>query len=115
MKKTLTCIICPRGCTLEAEIGADNISVTGNFCPRGIKYAEDECINPTRTVTSTVRLENRNGAMLSVKTAAPIPKSRIFDLMKLIRAKKTCAPVCIGDIIIKNAFGTDIIATENAD
>lgn len=113
MKRSLTCIICPRGCTLEAEVNGKNVAVTGNSCPRGKVYAESECIAPMRTITSTVRLENRSCGMVSVKTASPVPKDRIFDVMKLIRAKTAAAPIAIGDIILKDVFGTDIIATAN--
>lgn len=112
MNRTLTCIICPRGCTLEAEINGENVSVSGNFCARGIKYAQDECIHPTRTVTSSVRAKNRIDTMVSVKTAEPIPKENIFDLMKILRDTQVDAPVTIGDIILKDVFGTDIIATK---
>ena len=42
MKKTLTCIICPRGCTLEATQTENGLSITGNACPKGEKYATDE-------------------------------------------------------------------------
>ena len=28
MKKELTCIICPRGCTLQVEINGDQVNVT---------------------------------------------------------------------------------------
>lgn len=113
MKRTVTCIICPRGCTLEAEINGNDVAVTGNSCPRGAEYEKNESINPVRTVTSSIRVENRKHTMVSVKTAAPIPKDKIFETMKLIRTKKACAPIYIGDIIIENVFGTDIIATES--
>ena len=114
MNRTLTCIICPRGCTLEAEINGENVNVSGNFCARGIKYAQDECIHPTRTVTSSVRAENRVDTMVSVKTAEPIPKENIFDLMAVLRKTTVNAPVNTGDIIIRDIFGTDIIATKTA-
>ena len=110
-----TCIICPRGCALKVEINGDNITVTGNSCPKGKQYAIDECTNPTRTVTSSVRVENREDTMVSVKTASPIPKDKIFEVMRLIRAKSVCAPVGIGDIIIKDVFGTNIVATKNIE
>lgn len=115
MTRDMTCIICPRGCALKVEINGDNITVTGNSCPKGEQYAIDECTNPTRTVTSSVRVENREDTMVSVKTASPIPKDKIFEVMCLIRAKSVCAPVGIGDIIIKDVFGTDIVATKNIE
>ena len=115
MKKTLTCIICPRGCTVSVEIDGENIKVEGNSCPKGEKYAVDECTNPTRTVTSVVRVLNRADTMVSVKTAEPIPKSHIFDVMEKIRGASVNAPVKIGDEIIGNVYGTKIIATKNID
>lgn len=115
MTRDMTCIICPRGCALKVEINGDNITVTGNSCPKGRQYAVDESTNPMRTVTSSVRVENREDTMVSVKTASPIPKEKIFEVMRLIRAKSVCAPVGIGDIIIKDVFGTNIVATKNIE
>ena len=77
MKKKITCIVCPRGCVMTAEIG-DEIKVTGNACARGEQHAIGECTNPVRTVTSTVRISNREDTMLPMKTAAPIPKGEMF-------------------------------------
>ena len=113
MSQNLTCIICPRGCALTVTKSKGNLTVTGNSCPKGKQYAIDECTNPTRTVTSSVRVENREDTMVSVKTASPVPKDKIFEVMSLIRAKSVCAPVKIGDIIIKDVFGTNIVATKN--
>ena len=113
MTRNMTCIICPRGCALKVEIENENITVSGNNCPKGKQCAIDECTNPTRTVTSSVRVENREDTMVSVKTESPVPKDKIFEVMRLIRAKSVCAPVKIGDVIIKGAFGTNIIATKD--
>lgn len=112
MNRNLTCIICPRGCALTAEIDGDTVKVTGNACPKGERYAIDEITHPTRTVTSTVRIKNRINTMVSVKTATPIPKEKIFEVMELIRNAQIDAPVSIGDIIIPDIYGTDIIATK---
>ncbi len=113
MKRDLICIICPRGCALTVEGEKDNLKVSGNACPKGEKYAIDECINPMRTVTSIVRVENRTDCMVSVKTENPIPKDKIFNTMDAIRNTTVKAPVKIGDIIIKDIFNTNVIATKN--
>ena len=113
MKRELTCIICPRGCSLCVDINGAKTSVSGNNCPKGEKYGIEECIHPTRTVTSIVRVENRENAMVSVKTASPVPKENISDIMAIIRKTSVKAPVKIGDIILTNIFGTDIIATKD--
>ncbi len=113
MTRELVCIICPRGCGLKVEMEEGKIlSITGNSCPRGVKYAEDECCNPQRTVTSTVRCDN--GRMISVKTDRPIPKDKVFECMKQINSATAHLPVSIGDVIIADVFGSNVVATENA-
>ena len=43
MKKNLICVSCPLGCPIEVEIeNGEILSVTGNTCKRGDKYARDE-------------------------------------------------------------------------
>lgn len=112
MKRTLTCIVCPLGCQLEVELdGKTVVSVSGNTCPRGKKYAETECVSPMRTVTSTVRCED--GSLVSVKTDRPIPKESVADCMKIINSATALLPISIGDVIIENVFGCNVIATQN--
>lgn len=113
MKRQLTCIICPRGCSLTVESTDAGLTVTGNTCPKGAKYAVEECTHPVRTVTSTVRVTNRKDTMVSVKTAAPVSKEHLFDVMAVIRSLHAAAPVQIGDVLAENVFGTEIIATKN--
>ncbi len=113
MKKELTCIICPKGCTLTVD--TDSLTVTGNGCSRGTKYGIEEATHPVRTVTSILRVSNRCDMMVSVKTAAPIAKEDMFRAMEVIRAATVTAPIRIGDVLIPNVCGTDIVATKNID
>lgn len=118
MKKELTCIVCPMGCHLSVELDETGapVSVEGNRCPRGAAYAKDELTHPTRTLTSTVRLANREGRMLSVKTNRPISKGKLFEAMEILRTVAVEAPVSIGDVIVADLFGeADVVATENVD
>ena len=55
--RELTCIRCPMGCQLTVTIDGENVSVSGNTCPRGEDYGKNEVINPIRTVTSSIRVE----------------------------------------------------------
>lgn len=112
MKKDMICIICPRGCALSCVKTDAGITVTGNACPKGEAYAIAELTHPTRTVTSTVRVAGRPDTMVSVKTAAPIPKEQIGEVMRRIRAATATPPIAIGDVILPDVFGTDIIATK---
>ncbi len=115
MKREMICIICPRGCSMCAEITDDTVKVTGNTCPKGEEYAVNECLHPVRTVTATVRVENRDNTMASVKTQAPVPKENMMDVIKALRAIRVRAPLAIGEIILDNVFGTSIIVTKAVD
>jgi len=109
MKRELTCIICPVGCQLTAEKIGEKITVSGNTCPRGEKYAIDELTNPKRTVTTTVRCTD--GSVMPVKTKEPIPKEKMAECMKIVNTHIAPLPIKTGDVIIKDVFGTDIVAT----
>ena len=111
MKKELTCIACPLGCSVTVTLDGDMIiSVEGNTCPRGKEYAVTECTAPVRTLTTTVRCTD--GSLLSVKTARPIPKDKMMEAMAVINSATATPPVSVGDVIIKGLFGTDVIATQ---
>ena len=113
MIRDLTCIVCPMGCGLMVEIDNDKIlSVSGNSCPRGKQYAINECTNPQRTVTTTMRCD---GGVVAVKTDRTIPKDKIFECMKIINSHFAPLPIHIGDVIINNVFGANIVATQNKD
>ena len=112
----LICIGCPLGCPLTVEMKKENVvSVCGNTCPRGDAYARKELTNPTRIVTSTVRVTGGKLAMVSVKTERDIPKSAIFDCMKVLRDVEVSAPITIGQVIVPDVAGTgvNIVATKN--
>lgn len=110
--KNMTCILCPRGCALSVS---DQLTVTGNACPRGEKYAISECTNPVRTVTATVRVANRKNTMVSVKTEAPVPKAKMMEVMAYLRSVTVTAPIAIGAVIAPDILGTKIIATGKVD
>ena len=113
--KEMTCIGCPLGCNLTVNIDGENITVTGNNCPNGDRYARDEITNPTRIVTSTIRVLNGDLDRVSCKTRSPIPKNKIFECMDVIRKTEVVSPVSIGDVLIKNVAdtGIDVVATKN--
>lgn len=112
MKRELTCIVCPIGCSLLVELEGNEVkSVSGNTCPRGAVYAQNECTNPQRTVTSTVRCSD--GGMVAVKTDGTIPKEKIDECMDLINSLTPDLPVRIGDVLAENVFGANIVATQN--
>ncbi len=113
MTRELTCIICPRGCALKVELDENGkfISVSGNICKRGEKYAIDECNSPMRTLTTTVICSN--GSPLPVRSESSIPKEKLFEAMERVNSVTASLPVSVGDVIIEDFYGTKLIATAN--
>ena len=115
MKRNLTCIVCPRGCQMVVTLDEGKvIGVEGNFCKRGATYANDECTNPRRTVTSTVRC--LDGSIVSVKTESTIPKEKTFEVMAEINSAHPSGDLRIGDVVVRNVCntGVNVVATSNS-
>lgn len=116
-KRELTCIGCPLGCAITVTLeGGEVKDVAGFTCKRGKEYARKEVTNPTRIVTSTVRLtgSKTGAAVVSCKTAQDIPKGKIFAVAAALKQVVAKAPVEIGDVLLTNVAGTgvDIVATK---
>jgi CxxC motif-containing protein len=115
MERTFTCINCPIGCQLTAQIEDGKVTkVQSAGCNRGVAYAEQEAVHPTRMVTAVVNVPSCD-LPLSVKTASPIPKDKIFECMRAIECAKVCTPVRIGDVVCKDVCGTgvDVVSTRD--
>ena len=114
-ERRLTCIICPKGCSLRVRLEAGRVTlVEGNHCKRGAQYAEKEVTNPTRTVTTIIPVRGGREKMLSVKTRTDIPKAKVQACMRALKNVTAEAPVQIGDVILSDVAetGVDIIATK---
>lgn len=108
-EKNLTCIGCPVGCSLTVTVDeSGKVLVTGNTCPKGAAYGEKEVTNPTRIVTSTVRIAGRENEVVAVKTASDIPKGKIMDCMKELAEIEVTLPVKIGDVVLENVADTGV-------
>lgn len=116
MEQTVTCINCPVGCRMTVTLSdaGEFISVSGNTCPRGAAYARQECTLPERMITAVIPVEG-SPVPLSVKTAQPVPKSMIQDVMRELGRVRLSLPVSAGHIVIADVLGTgsDIIATRS--
>ena len=105
-ERELICIGCPMGCPIVVKMEDGKVvSVTGNTCPRGEAYARKEVTDPTRIVTTTVRVADGKVPMINVKTEHDIPKDKIFDCIAALRGVTIKAPVHIGDIVLENVAG----------
>jgi CxxC motif-containing protein len=108
----LTCIVCPLGCTLQID---DKENVTGHGCKRGVTYARKELLHPTRTITSTVRIDGAIHRRIPVKTNDEVPKSKIFDVMKALDHIVVQAPIDVGTVVLANVCdtGVDVVTTRS--
>lgn len=105
--KEIICIVCPVGCRLKVDEEKD-FKVTGNACARGEKYGREELQNPSRVLTSTVRMLGGRYRRLPVRTDAPIPKAKLFEAMEEIRRQEVRSPVHAGEVLVEDLAGTGI-------
>jgi CxxC motif-containing protein len=120
----MICITCPMGCHLQIEkLSETDISVTGNRCARGEKYAREELLSPKRVVTATCRARPPAGPAVGayrprripVRTKGAFPKERIPELLKAIYELELELPVERGQVCMADALGTgvDLIVTRS--
>ncbi|MCL2265508.1 MAG: DUF1667 domain-containing protein [Treponema sp.] len=114
--RNLTCIVCPIGCALEVDGGADgNLIINGNKCPRGNVYAQEEIKAPKRIVTATASLITASASIrrVPVKTSVPCLREKIPALLDDIYKVKVSLPVKAGDAVIADwkGEGIDVVAT----
>ena len=91
MLREYTCIICPNGCDIRAQIeeredGSRRIcSVEGAACPKGRAYVEQELTDPQRNIATSVLVKGGILPLASVRLTNPIPRDRIFDAVSEIK------------------------------
>ncbi len=109
MKKTVICTVCPNGCEIEVNYTTKEDAVlTGYTCKRGIPYAIDECFEPKRTFTSSVKISGSDRRVLPVRTDAPIPKSLLMQAAEALNKIELKVPVACGDVIVENFLDTGV-------
>jgi len=118
MSQELTCITCPMGCRLSVDRdGSGGVSVSGNRCARGARYAEEELLAPKRVVTATVRLSGGEYPRLPVRTTGPFPKEDVEALLGFLYGLEVAAPVKRGQVLAANVLGrgVDLMATRSVE
>lgn len=117
MEKNIVCTVCPLSCDVVLEIGENNeiLSLTGNKCPRGEKYATKEHTAPERTLTTIVKAQGGIHPLLPVRTNKPIPKEKLKDGMLETAKLVVKAPVTMGDVIVDDflGLGVDLVASRD--
>ena len=80
-KTDIFCVLCPNGCRIKVDVnekGERNIS--GNGCPKGVNFVEQESKTPSRIVTTTVKGES--GRLIPVKSSLPISLDKAASYVK---------------------------------
>ncbi|MEY8355833.1 DUF1667 domain-containing protein [Lachnospiraceae bacterium 54-53] len=121
MIREFTCIICPNGCWIRADVVSDPEgaltvrSMEGALCPRGEAYVKQELTQPCRSIATSVAVKGGILPLASVRLTNPIPKAGILDAMREIRTCCLKAPVSAGTVVIKNILGydSDVIVTRS--
>ncbi|PNR97901.1 DUF1667 domain-containing protein [Petrotoga olearia] len=120
-KKKIVCTQCPLGCKINVVYAdADEIEIVevkGNRCKRGLEFVKQEITDPLRVVVTSVKVEDGEIPMASVRSDKPVPLRLMQDIMKTLKQTKVKAPVKRGDVVIQNILdtGSDIIATRSVD
>ena len=99
------CIVCPKGCRLSISQDGEKINVTGNACPRGVKYAEQEILNPRRVVTAVAPTDSETQPFLAVRTPDMVAKSKIPGILTKIYALRLKTPIPAGTVVLENCDG----------
>jgi CxxC motif-containing protein len=116
-RKEFVCIGCPMGCPLQlTHEGRTIVTVEGNQCGRGSKYAKQEFTDPRRSLSTTVLVRGGLWARLPVKVSKPVPKERVREVAALIHGLRVEAPVSMGEVLLRNVLGEpgiDVVATRS--
>lgn len=119
MLKEFTCILCPNGCEIQAEVDENNTiqSITGANCQGGASYVRQELTDPQRTISSSVLVKGGALPLVSVRLSRPVPKASIFPVMEQIKKITLTAPVHTGEVILPNVLGlgSDVIITKDVE
>ncbi len=114
MKKTVICTICPNGCEIEVNYTTrEDATLAGNLCKRGVAYAINECFEPKRTFTSSVKISGTDRRVMPVRTTDPIAKELLMKAAEELKTISLEAPIECGTVIVDNFLGTDakLVAT----
>jgi CxxC motif-containing protein len=94
--KQYICLTCPNCCALET----DGTQVSGHKCEKGQTFACQEWLDPLRVITTTIRVDTKQGMhIVPVKTAAPVPLTKIPAIMKTIKSLRLLEVPPLGSVI----------------
>lgn len=110
-----TCIVCPKSCSLTLTETDGEVTVIGQECPNGEKYARNEFTDPKRVLTTTVAVSGASLPLIPVVSDGEVSKAKLRACLDYLYQLKITAPITAGEIIVKNILdtGTNIIAARS--
>lgn len=103
MRKEITCTECANRCHLTVEQFGDEIKVSGNGCPRGLKSGTEEFLGERATVQGVVRCGEQR---IPVQTSKAVPKGMVYKVTLAIKKVKVQESVPAGTVLVENICGT---------
>ncbi len=112
--KEITCTECHNRCQLKVEQIGEEIVVTGNKCPRGLKSGREEFLGERKFVCGTVRSTVEGVQKVAVKTSIAVPKGMVYKVTLALKRISLDHPAATGDIVCQNICntGADVIVCE---
>ncbi len=115
-QRQFICVTCPVGCAIDAVVDGETVvEMRGYACKRGVEFVHKELTAPRRMLTTTVRVQEGVLPLAPVRSAGPLPKGLIADVVDALRRVILTAPVREHQVILKDALGSgvDVIASRD--
>jgi len=94
---------------------SDEFEVEGNGCEKGTEFARAEAVDPTRSLTTTVRTTLPGVPVLPVRTDGEIPKDMLQDAMRVLSSVIVSRELNCGDSVLENVAGSGVRVIATSD
>lgn len=108
--RELTCVVCPVGCRARVYVeGGKAVRWENLECRAGEEYVKREVELPLRDFFTVLRV--KGGGVLPVRSTGPLPREKLREAVRRLAAVEVEGPVRVGDVIVRNLLGVDVVAT----
>ncbi len=104
---SVTCPICPNGC--QIRIDPESGEISGNRCPRGKAFAEQEKKHPQRTLTTSLKTEGAALPLINVRSDRAFGREHLREAVSLLKGCRVKPPVHIGDVLAELTFDGETV------
>ena len=103
----MTCPICPNGC--QIHIDPQTGAISGNRCPRGKAFAEQEKTHPCRTLTTTLRVDGGEERLVNIRSDKAFGREHLAEAMEQLKKVRAQAPIRLGDVLAELSFDGETV------